>query len=403
MALQPQFKSPSRGYTYGKRKKASPVKFVLFAGVLLSAIGAGCFYFLRGDAKAPEVVDTPTSGQDPVATTSPTQTPVVADAQPAGDPLPEPLPAVAHKPAAAALTAIPLTATTHTTTAAASHAAAPAALTEDSAPQPLKPVVQGGATGELLAQGLRMLDAGQLNQGRAILSNLLLRGDSALARENALLVRNRLASANETLLFGRQMDAAEATFGVLESYTIKPGNSLSVIAHKYRTRSGIIQRINGITNPNRIRAGQEILVVRGPVHARVSKRDMRLDLFAKNAQGGHVFLESWPVGLGENDSTLAGTYAVGEMVENPGWTNPRTNKTWDRNDPDIPIGDHWINLTPAEEGLADTGIGIHGTNEPSSIGQMRSMGCVRLLNEDVSQVFGVLRTGHSQVIIESLN
>ena len=53
---------------------------------------------------------------------------------------------------------------------------------------------------------------------------------------------------------------------------------------------------------------------------------------------------------------------------------------------DSPIGPRWI-------GLSRKGYGIHGTNEPRSIGKAASHGCIRLRNSDIRQLFAMLRVG----------
>ena len=54
--------------------------------------------------------------------------------------------------------------------------------------------------------------------------------------------------------------------------------------------------------------------------------------------------------------------------------------------PDNPIGSRWL-------GLDRKGFGIHGTNEPRSIGKAASHGCIRLRNRDVEQFFAMVRVG----------
>jgi lipoprotein-anchoring transpeptidase ErfK/SrfK len=54
--------------------------------------------------------------------------------------------------------------------------------------------------------------------------------------------------------------------------------------------------------------------------------------------------------------------------------------------PDNPIGPRWI-------GLNKKGFGIHGTNEPGSIGKAASHGCIRLRNRDVKEFFGLVSVG----------
>lgn len=52
--------------------------------------------------------------------------------------------------------------------------------------------------------------------------------------------------------------------------------------------------------------------------------------------------------------------------------------------PDSPVGSRWI-------GLSQKGYGIHGTNEPNSIGNAASHGCIRLRNRDVEELFEMVR------------
>ncbi len=49
--------------------------------------------------------------------------------------------------------------------------------------------------------------------------------------------------------------------------------------------------------------------------------------------------------------------------------------------PDNPLGARALYLF---EGERDTLFRIHGTNEPQSIGSAASSGCIRMLNEEVS-------------------
>jgi lipoprotein-anchoring transpeptidase ErfK/SrfK len=60
--------------------------------------------------------------------------------------------------------------------------------------------------------------------------------------------------------------------------------------------------------------------------------------------------------------------------------------------PNNPVGIAWIALNKP-------GIGIHGTNDPDSIGRSASHGCIRLSNWDAFKVYGMLAAG-TKVIIE---
>ena len=42
---------------------------------------------------------------------------------------------------------------------------------------------------------------------------------------------------------------------------------------------------------------------------------------------------------------------------------------------------------------------IHGTNEPSTIGQNVSSGCIRMMNEDVIDLYGRVPVGAKVIVI----
>ena len=65
--------------------------------------------------------------------------------------------------------------------------------------------------------------------------------------------------------------------------------------------------------------------------------------------------------------------------------------------PDNPLGARALYLYA---GGKDTLYRIHGTNEPESIGKSVSSGCIRMLNEDVADLFDQVEIG-TQVIVRS--
>jgi lipoprotein-anchoring transpeptidase ErfK/SrfK len=66
------------------------------------------------------------------------------------------------------------------------------------------------------------------------------------------------------------------------------------------------------------------------------------------------------------------TYYAPGVVIGPGTANP--------------LGTRWI-------GLSRKGYGIHGTNEPRSIGRRASHGCIRMRNRDVEELFEMVAVG----------
>ena len=49
--------------------------------------------------------------------------------------------------------------------------------------------------------------------------------------------------------------------------------------------------------------------------------------------------------------------------------------------------------------LGSTIYRIHGTNEPSSIGKSASSGCIRMLNDDVSELYQFVKLGTEVTVL----
>ena len=111
----------------------------------------------------------------------------------------------------------------------------------------------------------------------------------------------------------------------------------------------------------------------------VSIPDRKLALIENDAIVG-VF----QVAVGAPDSpTPAGTFIIVNRVPNPTYYKPGKVVGPGRANP---LGTRWI-------GLNEKGYGIHGTDQPRSIGFARSHGCIRLRNHDVERLFDRVRAG----------
>jgi lipoprotein-anchoring transpeptidase ErfK/SrfK len=183
-----------------------------------------------------------------------------------------------------------------------------------------------------------------------------------------------------------------------ELYKVPSGGVLAVIAKKYKVPHECIEQVNGITNPERLQAGQIIKVVNGPFSAVISKKNYTMDLYLQG-----MFVKMYKVGLGKQEhETPTGKWRVssgGKMIRPP-WTDPDTGRNYQGTDPDYPLGSRWIAL----EGLdgaakGRTGFAIHGTKDPETIGTRASRGCIRLFNGDVVEVYDLMEAGVSEVLI----
>jgi lipoprotein-anchoring transpeptidase ErfK/SrfK len=111
----------------------------------------------------------------------------------------------------------------------------------------------------------------------------------------------------------------------------------------------------------------------------VSIPDRKLAL----VENGEV-VRIYPIAVGAPVSpSPVGTFSIVTRVSNPTYYRPgKVVGPGAAN----PIGTRWI-------GLNLKGYGIHGTDDPRSIGQARSHGCIRLRNADVEQLFERVRAG----------
>jgi len=242
---------------------------------------------------------------------------------------------------------------------------------------------------KLLASGKQALAREELVAARAYLSeavNLGL-GESDLTEARAALVR-----IGAQTIFSPNILTDDP---LVRTHVVSPGESLGKIASKYDVTAELLAVINGIADKNMIRAGQSLKVVQGPFHVRVHKATFRMDVYLQD-----TFVRQYQVGLGANDSTPTGEWIVGTKLTNPTYYPPRSGRIVAADDPQNPLGEHWIELIGvAGNARGQERYGIHGTIAPDSIGRSESLGCIRMHNEDVAEVFTLLVPKKSRVLV----
>jgi len=170
---------------------------------------------------------------------------------------------------------------------------------------------------------------------------------------------------------------------ILPAHTIQPGDSLAEIAPRYRIGWQYLARLNGVT-PKKIRAGQTLKVIRGPFRVVVDLSEFSLLVRTETEYVGR-----FPIGIGRDHSTPLGRFRVLRKVPDPQYTDP-DGRVIPSAVPENPLGRYWIDL--------GEGYGIHGTNQPNSIGRAESRGCLRMQNADIGLLYGMLVTGCEVVI-----
>jgi LysM repeat protein len=240
---------------------------------------------------------------------------------------------------------------------------------------------------QLLAAGQQALQRDDPVGARAHLSEAVRLG---LADDDLVTARAALVRIGADSIFSGRIYPDDPLVG---RHVVSPGESLGKIAKRYAVTSDLLAAINGIANKNMIRAGQTLKVVNGPFHARVDKRTFRMDIYLQD-----TFVRQYQVGLGANDSTPTGEWLVGTKLVNPTYYPPRGGRIISAGDPQNPLGEHWIELIGVSGAArGQSRYGIHGTIAPESIGKSESLGCIRLLNEDVAEVFTLLISKKSKV------
>ncbi|MDK8640819.1 L,D-transpeptidase family protein [Niallia taxi] len=156
------------------------------------------------------------------------------------------------------------------------------------------------------------------------------------------------------------------------NHIVKSGETLTQIAKDYRLSLSALLQANSGINPNFINPGQIILIPGLPspqsipyqLDVSVGARTLRL---LRNG----VLQKQYPIAVGRMlTSTPVGNYVIINKAPNPGG----------------PFGTLWMSLSKEH-------YGIHGTNNPSSIGKAVSKGCIRMYNKDVEELASIVPIG----------
>ncbi|MGB7441805.1 MAG: L,D-transpeptidase [Coleofasciculaceae cyanobacterium] len=111
-------------------------------------------------------------------------------------------------------------------------------------------------------------------------------------------------------------------------------------------------------------------------------------------QNGQIIAQ-YPIAIGKPGwETPPGQFAVNEMIVNPTWKHPITGELVPPGTQN-PMGTHWIGFVQDNQGNK---IGLHGTNDNSSIGKAASHGCLRMRNQDIGQLYDQVEIGTTVIV-----
>jgi L,D-transpeptidase ErfK/SrfK len=225
-----------------------------------------------------------------------------------------------------------------------------------------------------------------------ILSLLLSTDNSAVAKE----YRYHFPSRNEKLV------KAKTVVGAVQTHKIKPEETLLDVARNYGLGLNELQLLYPHMDPWIPEVGQNltiptIWVLPLTKHRGIVINIPELRLYRFFPKTGMV--KTYPVGIGDlTTETPLGTFKVALRAVNPEWKVPIESRERYGGvgimppGADNPLGKYWI-------GLSNKKYGIHGTNNPWSIGRLVSGGCIRLYPEHIRQLFDEVSIGTNVEII----
>jgi lipoprotein-anchoring transpeptidase ErfK/SrfK len=107
----------------------------------------------------------------------------------------------------------------------------------------------------------------------------------------------------------------------------------------------------------------------------------------------------YPVGVGKAGKQWAGTTHIDGKYRHPAWSPPAEVKRDKPGIPDvIPGGSPRNPMGVAALTLEGGEYAIHGTNVPGSVGGFVSYGCIRMLNEDITDLYQRVSVGTTVVV-----
>lgn len=189
---------------------------------------------------------------------------------------------------------------------------------------------------------------------------------SDILNSNAGIVPERLYIGQVICI--PQPKANEPACPTMNYYVIQKGDTLTTIAGIFNVTVQQLVNANFSINPYALNVGQVLCIPISPSPARITI-SLSAKILSLYREG--KFVKSYPIAIGKPSTpTPRGTYIIVNKQINPGG----------------PFGTRWM-------GLSRPHYGIHGNNNPASIGTAASNGCIRMYNEDVNELFNQVAVG----------
>ena len=176
--------------------------------------------------------------------------------------------------------------------------------------------------------------------------------------------------------------------GVTRPYAVESGLAPVNIVWRQQVPAGVNAILfwnqGGNLDPRRLQAGQNLLLPLEPLRIEVLQDVHRLSLWI-----GDWFVKEFRIGVGKDESpTPVGTFRIVDKQVNPPWTTTIDGRkvVVPAGDPRNELGAVWMAIE-SPQWPRSAGFGIHGTITPETVGSHCSNGCVRLRNDQATEVF----------------
>jgi lipoprotein-anchoring transpeptidase ErfK/SrfK len=228
----------------------------------------------------------------------------------------------------------------------------------------------------LLKEAEVALSEGRLLEAKKIFRNALERLTDPNRIEE---VKKKIEELNLKILFSPLIDECSI------EYTVKPNDILIKIAKRFDTTVELIKKANNL-NSDIIRPKQRLKINKCKFSIIIDKSQNLLFL----KRGGQI-IKTYTVATGKGNSTPNGSFKIVNKLQNPTWF--KTGAVIPPGSPENILGSRWL-------GLDIKGYGIHGSRDINEIGRQVTMGCIRMRNQDVEELYDILPLGTEVTIID---
>ena len=170
-------------------------------------------------------------------------------------------------------------------------------------------------------------------------------------------------------------------------YVVQSGDSLDRICKQF-AKEGIradyrwVAEFNDKSNYN-LRAGEHLKIPATPLRVRAWRGLRMIAVYAGDAP-----VRLYEASFGQpGEETPLGTFTVDSEVPEPPYWPPDGSPALPFGHPDNPLGTRWMGFKEKPS------YGIHGTSDEATIGTYETLGCIRMRNTEVEELFEMIPRG----------